>query len=80
MRKKLMELFLENSEELNIKIKNIYLPTGVRSDYMPIIQEGFEACWIGSQPGLKYVHTEKDNMDLVSKQGIKKSFFYIWMY
>jgi hypothetical protein len=37
---------------------------------MPIIQEGFEACWIGSEPGLKYVHTKHDNMDLISKKGI----------
>ena len=38
---------------------------------MPIVQEGFEACWIGSQPGLKYVHTKKDDMNLVSKEGIR---------
>ncbi|MFX0144718.1 MAG: hypothetical protein ACFE9C_11630, partial [Candidatus Hodarchaeota archaeon] len=55
----------------NIKVKDIYLPTGMWSDFMPIVQEGFEACWLGSQPGLKYVHTKKDNMALVSKEGIK---------
>ncbi len=69
--KKLKKLFLESANKLNIKIKDIYVPTGVWSDYMPIIQEGFEACWLGSQLGLKYVHTKKDNMDLVTKQGIK---------
>lgn len=69
--KKLKDLFLNSASKLNIKIKDVYLPTGAWSDYMPIVQEGFEACWLGSQPGLKYVHTKKDNMDLVSKQGIK---------
>jgi len=69
--KKLKKLFLNSAESLNIQTKDFYLPTGAWSDYMPIVQEGFEACWLGSQPGLKYVHTKKDNMDLVSKQGIK---------
>jgi len=69
--KKLNRLFMDSGKELNIKIKDIYVPTGAWSDYMPIVHEGFEACWIGSQPGLKYVHTKKDNMDLVSKKGIK---------
>jgi len=68
--KKLKDLFLNSAKELNIKIKDIYLPTGAWADYMPIVQEGFKAAWIGSQPGLKYVHTKKDNMDLVSKEGI----------
>ena len=68
---KLNKLFLESAEELKIKIKDIYAPTGVWSDYMPIVQEGFEACWLASQPGLKYVHTKNDNMNLISKEGIK---------
>jgi len=67
---KLNRLFLESAEQKEIKIKDIFSPTGVWSDYMPIIQEGFEACWIGSEPGLKYVHTKHDNMDLISKKGI----------
>ncbi len=69
--KKLNKLFLESAKEQKIKIKDIYAPTGVWSDYMPIVQEGFEACWLGSEPGLKYVHTDKDNMDLISKRGLK---------
>jgi len=68
---KLIKLILESAEELGIKIKEIYAPTGIWSDLMPVVQEGFEACWIGSEPGLKYVHTAKDTMDLVSIQGIK---------
>ncbi len=69
--KKLNDLFLTSAKELNIKANKTYLITGAWSDYMPIVQEGFEACWIGSQPGLKYVHTKKDDMNLVSKQGIR---------
>ncbi|MHA1293171.1 MAG: M28 family metallopeptidase, partial [Promethearchaeota archaeon] len=69
--KKLNALFLETAKELNIECKSIYLPTGAWSDYMPIVQNGFEACWLGSQGGLKYVHTPKDNMSLVSKEGLK---------
>jgi len=70
--KKLTKLFLQSAKELKVNIKDIYLPTGAWSDYMPIVKEGFEACWIGSQPGLKYVHTKKDNMGLVSKEGIER--------
>lgn len=68
---KLKDLFFRSAQELKIDIKDIYVPTGAWSDYMPLVQEGFEACWIASQPGLKYVHTKKDNMNLVSKEGIK---------
>jgi hypothetical protein len=68
---KLNKLFLESAKELKIKIKDIYAPSGVWSDYMPIVQKGFEACWLGSEPGLKFVHTKNDNMNLVSKEGIR---------
>lgn len=67
---KLNNLFLKHAKELKIKIKDIYSPSGVWSDYMPIVQAGFETCWLGSEPGLKLVHTENDNMELVSKKGI----------
>jgi len=65
--KKLNDLLLASSEELGVDAKVIYLPTGAWSDFMPIIQQGFEACWLASQGGLKYVHTPKDNMKLVSR-------------
>ena len=71
--KKLNDLFLNSAKELNIKAKDIYLPTGAWSDYMPVVQEGFEACWIASQPGLKLVHTKKDDMSIVSKDSIKNT-------
>ncbi|MFX0043646.1 MAG: M28 family peptidase [Candidatus Hodarchaeota archaeon] len=69
--KKLNKLFLKSASELNIKAKDIYLPTGAWSDYMPAVQEGFDACWIASQPGLKLVHTKKDDMSIVSKSSMK---------
>jgi len=69
---KLNDSFLKSAEELKIKIRDIYSPSGVWSDFMPIVQEGFEACWLGSEPGLKFVHTKEDNMNLVSKEGINK--------
>ncbi len=68
---KLNELLLESSKELNIDAKTIYLPTGAWSDFMPIIQKGFDACWLASMGSTKYVHTKKDTMDLVSKEGLK---------
>ncbi len=71
--KKLNDLFLASAKELGIEAKSVYLPTGAWSDYMPVVKQGFEACWIGSQPGLKYVHTKKDNMSLVSKEGLKNT-------
>ncbi|MFX0082665.1 MAG: M28 family metallopeptidase [Candidatus Hodarchaeota archaeon] len=69
--KKLNALFKESARENQIKMRDIYSPTGSWSDFMPIVQEGFEACWLGSQPGLKHVHTRRDSMDLVTKEGIK---------
>jgi hypothetical protein len=36
-----------------------------------MVKKGFKACWLASNPGLKYVHTTKDTMDLVSKKGLK---------
>ncbi len=72
---KLNKLFLESAKELKYPLKDIYAATGVWSDYMPIVQEGFKACWLASQPGLKYVHTKKDDMTLVSKEGIQKILF-----
>jgi len=69
---RLNKLFLESAKELKYPLKDIYAATGVWSDYMPIVQEGFKACWLASQPGLKYVHTKKDDMALVSKEGIQK--------
>ncbi len=71
--KKLNDLFLNSAKELNIKAKDFYLPTGAWADYMPVVQEGFEACWIASQPGLKLVHTKKDDMSIVSKDSIKNT-------
>ncbi|MFW9895289.1 MAG: M28 family metallopeptidase [Candidatus Thorarchaeota archaeon] len=75
---KLNNLFFKNAEELKVKIKDIYSPSGVWSDYMPIVQAGFEACWLGSESGLKLVHTQNDNMKLVSKEGINNILQLCW--
>ena len=68
---KLNDLLLKSSNELNINAKTIYLPTGAWSDFMPIIQNGFDACWLASMGSTKYVHTKNDKMDLVDKEGLK---------
>ncbi|MGV9174163.1 MAG: M28 family metallopeptidase [Promethearchaeia archaeon] len=67
----LNRLFNNTAEELDIDLRDIYLPTGAWSDFMPMVKKGFKACWLASNPGLKYVHTPKDTMDLVSKKGLK---------
>ncbi|TFG06460.1 MAG: M28 family peptidase, partial [Promethearchaeota archaeon] len=68
---KLNKLFLNSAKELNLKIKDQYLPTGAWSDYMPVVYEGFEACWLATLPGLKMVHTKNDNMELITNKGLK---------
>lgn len=69
--KKLNDLLVKSSKELDIEAKVIYLPTGAWSDFMPIIKEGFESCWLASSGGLSKVHTTKDDMSLVTKEGLK---------
>lgn len=69
--KKLNDLFMESSEKLNITTKSIYLPIGAWSDFMPVIQYGFEACWLASKGGEQHVHTKRDNMSIISKEGLK---------
>lgn len=69
--KKLRELFINSSKELEIAIKNIYVPVGAWSDEQIMVKFGYQACVLGSVGGIKYIHTKKDNMDLVSKQGLK---------
>lgn len=69
--KHLNKLFNEAADELAIDLRDVYLPTGAWSDFMPMVKKGFKACWLASNPGLKYVHTPKDTMDLVSKKGLK---------
>lgn len=68
---KLNKLFRESAVDLNIKMKVAYLPTGAWSDYMPIVQKGFEACWLASTGAFFVVHTTKDTMDKISKEGLK---------
>jgi hypothetical protein len=69
--KKLHELLENSAKELNIKARTIYLPIGAWSDFMPVVQNGFEACWLTCDSGLKHVHTKRDTMALISKEGLK---------
>ncbi|MHA1377592.1 MAG: M28 family metallopeptidase [Candidatus Helarchaeota archaeon] len=71
--KKLNTLFLNTAEKLKIKINNIWLPFGAWSDYMIAVNRGFEACWLGSDGIIQYVHTPKDSFEKVSKKGIKNA-------
>jgi len=70
---KLNQLFLEVAQEENITAKSIWLPVGAWSDYMPVIQAGFEACWLASQGSMGCVHLPRDNMDTISKEGLKNA-------
>ncbi|MHA1383313.1 MAG: M20/M25/M40 family metallo-hydrolase [Candidatus Helarchaeota archaeon] len=69
--KKLNDLFMKKAKENNIKINNIWLPFGAWSDYMIAVNRGFEACWLGSDGIIQYVHTPKDSFEKVSEKGLK---------
>jgi len=71
---KLNELFRNTSKDLGIEIKEIYFPTGAGGDHMPIVSLGYKACALGSAGSIKYVHSEKDTMSLVSKEGLNNIF------
>jgi len=72
--KKLNELFRNSSKDLGIEIKEIYFPIGAGGDHMPIVSLGYEACVLGSSGCIKYVHSKKDTMSLVSKDGLSNIF------
>ncbi|MFO8017293.1 MAG: M28 family peptidase [Promethearchaeia archaeon] len=69
--KELNRLFTETAEDLEIPLRDIYLPTGAWSDFMPMVKKGFKACWLASQEGVSYVHTPKDTLKLVTKEGLR---------
>ena len=68
---RLIEYYIEAGQKLNIQVDSKYIPTGAWGDHTPIINQGFEACFVGSSGSQKRVHTKKDTMDLVSTQGLK---------
>jgi len=70
----LNELFRKSSKDLGIEIKEIYFPTGAAGDQMPIVNLGYKACALGSAGCIKYVHSKKDTMSLVSKKGLNNIF------
>ncbi len=71
---KLNELFRNSSKDLGIEIKEIYFPIGAAGDHMPIVNLGYKACVLGSSGCIKYVHSKKDKMSLVSKKGLNNIF------
>ncbi len=71
---KLNELFRNSSKDLGIEIKEIYFPIGAGGDHMPIVSLGYKACALGSTGSIKYVHSKKDTMSLVSKEGLNNIF------
>lgn len=70
---KLNQLFMEAAEEKNVDCRPIWLPVGAWSDYMPAIQAGYDACWLASQGAEWKVHRPDDNMDIISKEGLKNT-------
>ena len=64
---------MDVGKEKRIGCKSIWLPVGAWSDYMPAIQAGFEACWLATDGSLGSVHLPRDNMDTVSKEGLKNA-------
>ena len=67
------DLFLESAKELNVILKDIYIPAGAWSDFMPMVRAGFEACWLDfSSDSIKYVHTRKDTISIISQEALKK--------
>lgn len=71
---KLNDLFRNSSKDLGIEIKEKYLPMGAGGDHMPIVNLGYKACILGSTGSMKYVHSKKDTMSLVSKEGLNNIF------
>ncbi len=71
---KLNELFLSSSKILGVEMKEIYIPTGAWGDHQPFIYAGYNACMLGSTGSMKYVHSKKDTMSLVSKEGLNNIF------
>lgn len=69
---KLNSLLSDSAKDLGIGLSPLYLPTGAWSDFIPLIRRGFEACWLVSKGIIAYVHTPADNIQLVSKKGLRE--------
>ncbi|MHA1309585.1 MAG: M28 family peptidase [Candidatus Helarchaeota archaeon] len=67
----LYNLFKMESKKLNIPFKAMYLPFGAWCDLMPILNEGFDGCWIASEGTFSLAHTTNDSIYNVSKKGLK---------
>ncbi len=67
----LNNLIADISKKKKIETKSLYMPIGAWSDFMPVIKSGYEACWLASSGLVKYLHTKKDNMEIVTEEGLK---------
>ena len=68
---RLVEYYIKAGKKFELEIQCKYIPTGSWGDHEPIIKQGFEALFIGSRGCEKKVHTKYDNMDLVSREGLR---------
>ena len=68
---RLVEYYRKAGEKLETEVLCKYIPTGSWGDHEPIIKQGFEALFIGSRGCEKKVHTKYDNMNLVSREGLR---------
>lgn len=68
---RLVEYYSKAGKKFELEIQCKYIPTGSWGDHEPIIKQGFEALFIGSRGCEKKVHTKYDNMDLVSREGLR---------
>jgi len=68
--KKLINLYKKAANELNIPFKTYWLPFGAFSDLMPVINFGFEGCWLANLD-VKNIHTKNDTIELISKNALK---------
>ncbi len=69
--KEIDQLFMESAKELNLDVKELYLPIGAWADNMPFVKKKYKASWIISPGALKYVHTKRDDMSIISKPKLK---------
>ena len=68
---KLNMTFKKVAREKNIDLKTIWLPIGAWSDFMPVANQGFQACWLASVQVMSQVHTIQDSMKIITDEGLK---------
>ncbi|MHA1326842.1 MAG: M28 family metallopeptidase [Promethearchaeota archaeon] len=71
IKNELTDLFLKIGKEQGLDVREYYIPTGAWVDNLVFANNGFKTIWVGSGGVMKYVHSKKDNMEIVSKTGLK---------